>query len=80
MEKRNFDSALAETKVALQLEPAAGPENNLAEIYLLKGKISDALITAEGVVRKDPRNIRGLENVGWAYLLNNQLSRSAPHF
>ncbi len=80
MEKRNFDSALAETKVALQLEPAAGPENNLAEIYLLKGKISDALITAEGVVRKDPRNIRGLENVGWAYLLNNQLSEARRIF
>jgi eukaryotic-like serine/threonine-protein kinase len=80
MEKLNFDSALAETKAALQVEPAVGPENNLAEIYLLKGEIRDALSTAEGIVRKDPTNIRGLENSGWAYLLDNQLSEARHIF
>src|SRR6266851_4731649 len=80
MEKLNFDSALAETKEAVQVEPAVGPENNLAEIYLLKGDFRDALSTAEGIMKKDPTNIRGLENSGWAYLLDNQSSEARHIF
>jgi serine/threonine protein kinase/tetratricopeptide (TPR) repeat protein len=70
--KRNFDTALAETKAAIEGAPAPGPENNLAEIYLLKGDVGSAFRTAEDIVMRDPSNVRGLENLGWAYVLKNQ--------
>jgi eukaryotic-like serine/threonine-protein kinase len=70
--KLNFDSALEETTAAVELEPAPGPENNLAEIYLLRGDYRSALSTSESVLHKDPSNVRALENQGWAYLLTDQ--------
>lgn len=70
--KLDFDAALVETKAAIAMEPAAGPLNNLAEIYMLKGDIHNALLTAQDIVGKDPGNVRGMENLGWAYWLNNQ--------
>ena len=74
--KLNLDAALAETKAALEVERAAGPENNLAEIYLLKGDTRNALDTAGAVLAKDPGNVRALENRAWAYLLNGQVSEA----
>jgi eukaryotic-like serine/threonine-protein kinase len=70
--KLNFDSALEENKAALEIESTAGPQNNLAEIYLLKGDIPNALKTATEIVQKSAKDVRGMENLGWAYLLNNQ--------
>jgi len=78
--KLNFGSALVETKAALAEEPSAGPENNLAEIYLLKGDIRAALSTSESILAKDPTNVRGLENRGWAYLLNDDSSKARANF
>lgn len=78
--KLNYDSALVETRAALVEEPSAGPENNLAEIYLLKGNIREALSTSEGIVAKDPTNVRGLENRGWAYVLSDDPSKARANF
>jgi serine/threonine protein kinase/tetratricopeptide (TPR) repeat protein len=78
--KLNFDSALEETKAALEIEPTAGPQNNLAEIYLLKGDIPNALKTAAKIVQKNSENVRGMENLGWAYLLNNQVAEARETF
>lgn len=78
--KLNFDSALEETKAALEIESAAGPKNNLAEIYLLKGDIPNALKTATEIVQENAENVRGLENLGWAYLLSNQAAEARDTF
>jgi eukaryotic-like serine/threonine-protein kinase len=78
--KLNFDSALEETKAALEIESAAGPQNNLAEIYLLMGDIPNALKTAAKVVKKNDENVRGMENLGWAYLLNDQRTEARNTF
>ena len=78
--KLNFDLALEETRAAAELEPASGPENNLAEIYLLRGDYRSALSTSESVLNKDPSNVRGLENQGWAYLLTDQPAKARQVF
>ena len=78
--KLNFDAALEETKAALEIESAAGPQNNLAEIYLLKGDIPNALKTAAEIVKKNDENVRGMENLGWAYLLNGQHKEARDAF
>jgi serine/threonine protein kinase/tetratricopeptide (TPR) repeat protein len=78
--KLRFNSALEETKAALEIESAAGPRNNLAEIYLLLGDIPSALKTAAEIVHKSDKNVRGLENLGWAYLLNGQQKEARDTF
>jgi len=78
--KLNFDSALAETQAALKIEPAASPRNNLAEIYLLKNDIPNALKTASEIVKADPDNSRGLENLGWAYLFSGKKAEARDTF
>jgi eukaryotic-like serine/threonine-protein kinase len=78
--KLNFDSALEETKAALEIDPGAGARNNLAEIYLLKGDILNALKTSTAIVQENAENVRGLENLGWAYLFNNQPSEARDTF
>jgi eukaryotic-like serine/threonine-protein kinase len=76
--KLDFDAALSETQEAIKLEATIGPQNNLAEIYLLKGDIRHALSTAQGILARAPNDIRGMENLGWGYLLGGQ-SAEASH-
>ena len=78
--KLDFDSALQETKAAIAIESGAGPQNNLAEIYLLKGDIPNALGTVAEVLKKDPESVRGMETLGWALLLKGQRTETRDTF
>jgi eukaryotic-like serine/threonine-protein kinase len=74
--KLDFETALVETQEALKLEPTIGPMNNLAAIYFLKGDIPNALSTARHILEKAPNDVRGMENLGWGYLINGQLAEA----
>jgi eukaryotic-like serine/threonine-protein kinase len=78
--KFNFDAALLETQVALKLDHSVGPLNNLAEIYLLKGDIQKARNTTQEILGSSPNDIRGMENLGWSYLLSDQLTEASHVF
>jgi tetratricopeptide (TPR) repeat protein/predicted Ser/Thr protein kinase len=70
--KFQYDSAVYEVEKGVSLQLQSGPRDNLVEILLLKGDTTRALVLAQEILRKDPKDSRARNYLGKLYLLNGQ--------
>jgi tetratricopeptide (TPR) repeat protein len=61
--------AVEEYKLALNADPSSAFLNNgLAELYFRTGRVRDAILTAQDIIKRDPKNIAAHKLLGRVYL------------
>ena len=78
--KFDFDSAIRETQLALQIQPIVTAQANLARFYFLKGETAKAISTAQEVLRNHPTHPEILTMLSRAYLASAQMTQAERTF